>query len=277
MDEGEQSRPDAVAQAEAEAGWWSQSAASAANYERRAVPAIFRPWAERLLDRLTPASGTSVLDLACGTGVVARHAAERVGPRGLVAGLDISPAMLAVARSLPAPAGAPLHWHLGTATVLPCRAAAFDAATCAFGLMFVRDRARMLTEVRRALKPGGRLAVSVWGNEAENPVDGRLIAALARYAGADEAAQSALVYSMGDPDVLRRLLTEAGFRSVEVESLTDEHRMPLDVMLNRVVRPGMDDATRAAARRHWLAELKPYIDGDQVRYPVTAHLATALG
>jgi len=107
MDEPEQPWPDAVVQAEA--GWRNQSAASAANYERMAVPAISRPWAERLLHRLAPAPGTRLLDLACGTGAVAYLAAGHVGPSGLVVGLDISPAMLAVAQVQPAAAGAPVH------------------------------------------------------------------------------------------------------------------------------------------------------------------------
>lgn len=273
MDEHGRPWPDIVAQAEA--GWRDQSAASAASYERTAVPAISRPWAERVLHRLAPAPGARVLDLACGTGIVARLAAGRVGPRGRVVGLDISPAMLTVARSQPAPAGAPVHWHLGTAAALPYRAAAFDAAACAFGLMFFADQARALAELRRVLAPGGRLAVSVWGKEAENPVEARLNTVRVRYAGASAAAQQAVVHALGDPVELWRLLTAAGFRSVAVDSLTDEHRVTLAVMPNRVVTPQMDEDARTAARRHVLAVLEPYIDGDHVRYPVSAHLATA--
>jgi ubiquinone/menaquinone biosynthesis C-methylase UbiE len=274
MDEPEQPWPDAVVQAEA--GWRNQSAASAANYERMAVPAISRPWAERLLHRLAPAPGTRLLDLACGTGAVAYLAAGHVGPSGLVVGLDISPAMLAVAQVQPAAAGAPVHWQLGTAAVLPYRAAAFDAAACGFGLMFIPDRSRVLAEVRRVLAPGGRLAVSVWGNEAGNPVDSGLIAVLSRYAGAGVAARQAVGHALGAPGELRRLLAAAAFRSVVVDSLAGEHRIALAGMLNRVVTPHMDDATRTAAQHDWLAVLQPYIDGDQVRYPVTAYLAIAV-
>ena len=274
MNEPEQPLSGAVAQAEA--GWRNQSATSAENYERVAVPAISRPWAERLLHRLAAAPGARLLDLACGTGIVARLATGCVGPQGLVVGLDISPAMLAVARSQPAPAGARAQWQLGTAAALPYRAAAFDAATCAFGLMFFSDRARVLAESQRVLAPGGRLAVSVWGTEADNPVDAGLIAVLGRYDNAGAAARQAVGYNLGAPGDLQRLLAAGGFRSVMVDALAGEHRIMLAGMLNRVVTAQMDDATRTAARRDWLAVLQPYVDGDQVRYPVTAYLATAI-
>jgi hypothetical protein len=81
---------------------------------------------------------------------------------------------------------------------------------------------------------------------------------------------------LGAPGELRRLLAAAAFRSVVVDSLAGEHRIALAGMLNRVVTPHMDDATRTAAQHDWLAVLQPYIDGDQVRYPVTAYLAIAV-
>lgn len=275
MEDCDQSQSDAVVRAEA--GWRTQSMASATNYERVVGPAISRPWAERLLDRLALRPGARVLDLACGTGVLARLASGRVGPDGTVAGLDISPAMLTVARAQAAPVGTgPTGWHLGTAASLPFRDASFDGVACAFGLMFVSDRTRALAEIRRVLKPGGRLALSVWAAEADNPVDAGFVAVLRRYGRAGMGARRPAEYSLADPDHMRHLLTRAGFHAVTVDTLTDEHRLPLDAMLNRMASLGVDEATRSAARHDWLAFLGPYIDGDQVHYPVTAHLATAI-
>jgi ubiquinone/menaquinone biosynthesis C-methylase UbiE len=98
-----------------------------------------------------------VLDVACGTGVVAREAARRVGPAGAVAGLDRNEGMLAVARRM-APG---IAWRHGLAEALPFPDGAFDAVICQFGLMFFEDRGKALGEMWRALRPGGRLAVAV--------------------------------------------------------------------------------------------------------------------
>lgn len=273
MDERDRTADEAAAQAQAD--WRDRTAASAENYERSGVPAIFHPWALRLLDQLALAPGTRLLDLACGTGVVARLAAARLGRSGCVVGLDISAGMLAVARAQPAPAEARLHWHVGTAEALPYRPASFDVVACAFGLMFVPDRPRALAEVRLVLEPGGRLAVSVWGTAAENPVDAHLIAVLARYAAAGASTRQAVSHALGDPDVLRRLLTAAGFQDVMLSTRTDEHCTTLAGTLSRVITPRLDEATRAAVRRDVLTALAPYLEGERVRYPVTAHLATA--
>ncbi len=110
-------------------------------YESYFVPALFVPWTAVLLEHAAPRPGERVLDVACGTGVVARNAAPLVGSEGKVAALDISPAMLDVARSLPAPAGARIDWHEGSALALPFPSEAFDLVLCQQGLQFFPDRA----------------------------------------------------------------------------------------------------------------------------------------
>lgn len=105
------------------------------NYERYFVPAIGRPLADALADLAGIRPGQRVLDLACGTGIVASVAAERVGADGSVAGVDINPGMLAVARSTPA-SGAPISWHEATADALPFPDGAFDLVLCQLGLQF---------------------------------------------------------------------------------------------------------------------------------------------
>jgi len=102
-----------------------------------------------------------VLDVACGTGIVARQAAPLVGADGQVVALDMNPAMLAVARALPAPSGATIHWREGDAMDLPFEDGAFDVVLCQHGLQFVPDRARAVREMRRVLAPGGRALVIV--------------------------------------------------------------------------------------------------------------------
>src|SRR5262245_54532081 len=103
-------------------------------YERDLVPAIFAPWAEALVDVGALHLGERILDVACGTGVVARYAAQRVGSTGQVVGLDLNAAMLGVARAVPAAAGAPIEWLEGNATVLPLPDRTFDVVLCQQGL-----------------------------------------------------------------------------------------------------------------------------------------------
>ena len=134
------------------------SAGAAEVYEQYFVPALFREWPPRLLDAARVAPGQSVLDVACGTGVLARAAIERVGPKGAVVGLDLNEGMLSVARRVEPR----VDWRQGAAEKLPFPDGTFDAVVSQFGLMFFADRPRALREMQRVLKPGGRLAVAVW-------------------------------------------------------------------------------------------------------------------
>ena len=129
-------------------------------YEQHMVPAIFARWAPDLVGAAGVRTGQRVVDVACGTGAVARLLAERVGTTGKVTGLDVNPAMLAVAR-LSAPSQS-IEWLDGSAVKMPLPDAIFDAVVCQQGLQFFPDRPAALSEMRRVLKPGGRLALSCW-------------------------------------------------------------------------------------------------------------------
>ena len=114
---------------------WQAALRAARAYDDYLVPNMFRPWARALLDHAALRPGERVLDLACGTGVVAREAAGRVGVHGQVSALDLNPAMLEVARSHTAAPGAPdIEWIEGSAQALPFADASFDVALCQQGL-----------------------------------------------------------------------------------------------------------------------------------------------
>ena len=115
-------------------------------YESFFVPALSAPWAEDLLRRTAPRPGERVLDVACGTGIVARRVAPRVGPTGRVVGVDPNLGMLAVARAAAAAEGVSIEWREGRAEALPVEDAAFDLVCCQVALMFFEDRAAALRE-----------------------------------------------------------------------------------------------------------------------------------
>jgi SAM-dependent methyltransferase len=140
--------------------WTAYGGSAAETYERYMVPAIFGPWAEDLLALAMPTPGERVLDVACGTGVVARLVAQRVAPTGTVVGFDLNPGMLAVARTLPLPQGAKIEWREGNVSAMPFPDASFDLTLCQQGLQFFPDRSAALREMRRVLAPRGRLALA---------------------------------------------------------------------------------------------------------------------
>jgi ubiquinone/menaquinone biosynthesis C-methylase UbiE len=185
------------------------------NYERYFVPAISVPIADDLLGPASLEPGQRVLDIACGTGLIARLAAERVGSAGAVTGVDINPDMLAVARST-ASTGAAIEWRQADAEQLPVRDDEFDVALCQLGLQFFPNKTAALREVRRALVADGRVVVSVPGPEPD--LFKTMEEKVGRYLGADATAFLHLVFSLHEERELRELLERAGFDAVETSS-----------------------------------------------------------
>lgn len=179
-------------------------------YERWLVEPLFRPWVDPLLDLAAVAPGHRLLDVACGTGIVARVAAHRVGSPANVVGVDSDPEMLDVARTV-APQ---IEWRLGDALELPIQAdEAFDVATCQQGLQFFPDKVKALDQMRLTLKPGGRAAVATWRPLDENGVFGELHAVAEAMFGPIQDRR----HSFGHGEALAQALESAGFRNVVCE------------------------------------------------------------
>lgn len=193
------------------------------NYQRYFVPVIGAPLAAALVEVAAPAPGERVLDVACGTGVVTRLVAERVGATGTVAALDVSPGMLAVARSLPAPA-APVEWHESSAESLPFADDAFDLVTCQMGLQFVPDQRAALREQHRVLAPGGRVAFNLPGPTP--PLFRSFADALTRHVDPRAGGFMDAVFALHDADAIRVMTTEAGFDDVRVEAEVVDFALP---------------------------------------------------
>jgi SAM-dependent methyltransferase len=148
-----------------------------------------------------------VLDVACGTGVVTRLLAERVGVGGRVAGLDLNPTMLATARVVAGRAN--VEWFEGNAMNMALPDAAFDAVVYQQGLQFIPDKLAALREMRRVLVPGGRLALSVWRSVDQAPGYRVLQVALGRRLGPEKAALPP--FGLPDGQVIRAIVASAGF------------------------------------------------------------------
>ncbi len=202
---------------------WGASFAKASTsamsfYDEILVPRWFEPWAQLLLDRLEPESGKSVLDVACGPGTVTRLAGRRVGPTGNVTGCDFSPAMLELARSKTSlDSSAPIVYLECPADALEVPDYSFDLVTCQQGLQFFPDRSAALTEMRRALRPGGKLGIAVWCAIEDCPPCLALANALEQVLGSEVAdAYKGGPWGLPDSASLARLANDSGFTNVEV-------------------------------------------------------------
>jgi ubiquinone/menaquinone biosynthesis C-methylase UbiE len=168
-------------------------------------------WAADLVDRAALRQGERLLDVACGTGVVARIAAERVAPTGRVAALGLHPGMLAVAQSLPPMNGAAIDWCEGGALTVPFPDATCDVVFCQLGLHFFPDRPRALLEMRRALVSGGRLALNVFGPIERNPATQALTTALDRLVSPGASVAKRTEHALAHTQQLRGVVADAGF------------------------------------------------------------------
>jgi SAM-dependent methyltransferase len=191
---------------------WQLARTGPEAYERYLVPAIFAPFAERLLELAAPGPGTRVLDVACGTGIVARRAAVRVGAGGTVMGVDSNASMLEIARAASREIAPPIRWLAADAADLPLPDASADCVLCQQGLQFLADRDAALREMCRVLAPGGRLALSVWCSLQANPGFAVLVEALERHVGRDVGAIMRAPFAGIDGDALRGLVASAGLR-----------------------------------------------------------------
>ena len=199
-----------------------QAIAGAEAYEALHVPALFSEWTSRVLDAAGVGSSHRVLDVACGTGVLARDALARVGPSGRVVGVDPNTGMLAVAERLESR----IEWRSGTAERLPADDASFDRVVSQFGMMFFADRARALREMMRVLAPDGRFAVAVWDALENHPAYAAEVALLEEVAGSDAANALRAPFVLGDVGEVRGMAEEATGGPVDSATVVGLARFP---------------------------------------------------
>jgi SAM-dependent methyltransferase len=254
--------------------------ATASTYRDLHLPRVFAPWARVLLEIAPAQAGEAVLDVATGPGTVARQAALLVGPTGRVVGVDVSAAMLGVARSWPAEAGAAtIEYIESSATGMPLEDAAFDAAYCQQGLQHMSDPMQALAEIYRSLKPGGRLAVAIW---QQSPF-GLFREAVAKLALSEPGAQPSPFGR--DPDDLAAALQSAGFGDVRVQQremvsiLTGGVPEAIDLAMATSASAGMANlspAQKEDVRRALEEVITPRLEDDGVHLKSVTNIATAL-
>jgi len=184
-------------------------------YELCWVHAQLAQSAEELVEAAGVAHGDRVLDIGCGTGVVARAAATRSGAAANVTGIDVNADMLDAAAHFAAEAGlAEIAWLECDAAAMPLPDAAFDISLCQQGLQFMPDKPGAMAEMARVLKPRGKLALSVW--KTQSPIGAAFATVLDRHFGAGTTAPWDMVYSLGDRDHLHDLADGAGLRDAHV-------------------------------------------------------------
>jgi SAM-dependent methyltransferase len=255
-------------------------------YERYLVPAMFGPWAADLVTLAAPQPGERVLDVACGTGSVARLVAPYVETTGRVVGLDLDVGRLAVARALPSPPGAGIEWREGDALALPFAEAVFDLVCCQQGVQFFPDRHTGLGEMYRVLVPGGRLALNVWRAIEYNPVALAMAKALGRHVSPEAEAFRHMPFALGDAEALRALVVGAGFSEVVIRPAVKVLRFPsAEAFVKRYLAGASpqwpqliaqaDDQARAGLLREVSAAVQAYVDADGFAMPKASHLVTA--
>lgn len=193
------------------------------NYERFFVPVIGAPLAKDLIKLAELRPGEQVLDVACGTGIVARLASQQVGATGTVAGLDVNPGMLAVARSA-TPSDMAIKWYESSAEEIPTTDAAFDVGLCQMGLQFMHDKNAALREIRRVLVRGGRLIINMPGPTPQ--LFTILGESLEHHISSDASGFVYQVFSLHDTTEIQDLLNGNGFHDVSVQSETKSLRLP---------------------------------------------------
>lgn len=254
---------------------------AARSYEALFVPALVGQFAPKVADAARVQKGQRVLDVACGTGVLAREVLRRVGPTGHVAGIDPVPGMIEVAKQI----ASAVEWRQGTAESLPFSDKSFDAVVSQFGLMFFTDRRQAIREMLRVLTSSGRLAVAVWDSLENIPAYAAPVELLQRTAGQQAADALRAPFVLGDQSELRKVFSEAGVNSVEVTTHSGTASFPsIRAMVEADLRGwlpvmgvNLSEEQISQILEEAEALLGAYTTSDgQVRFDLSAHIVTGV-
>ena len=251
-------------------------------YERYLVPAFFKAWAEELVHRADINRGERILDVACGTGIVARTAALHTGNGSTITGIDLNEQMLSVARIVSSNLDVKIKWQQGDAAALPYADKSFDIVFCQQAMQFFPDPPAVLHEMYRVLVPGGRLALNVLRPLEHNPVYQPLSKALERHAGEEAGAMMRSPFPSWSIEQLRDLITDAKFEKVHITSVIKQVQFPsAEEFLRREASSsplagpiaGLDIDTREELLSELEETLREYTDDEGVVFPMETFIA----
>jgi SAM-dependent methyltransferase len=259
------------------------SGSAAQIYEEQKVPAMFAPLARATLDAVRLSENDVVLDVACGTGILARTIRDRVGPKISIAGVDLNEGMIAAARSITDGASAPIRWEVADATDTPFEDAAFSVVFCQQGIQFFPDDQAAVREMHRLLKPGGRAVITVWAGIS--PFFRALANGIERHVDAKTAELSLAPFAYDGAHRLPAILSSAGFDHVNVEKISVDRfigppsiGVPKEIMSNTVgpTVSAKGDAVMQAIAKEVESECARFMRGNDLVVPQAADLVIAL-
>lgn len=264
---------------------WRMNTDGPETYEQYIVPTWMRDWSEDLLAAGGIRPGMRVLDVACGTGIVARKAAGLAGPSGRIAGLDTNEGMLRVARRCAGAEGCgTIEWYSGDASRMPFAPDEFELVLCHQGLQFFPDRKTALREMARVLLPGGRLALGVWGRAEKSPFVVAVHDVLGKYLGEEATVLFEKACSLSDRDELESLVRGAGFSRIRTRIETKICRHPslagllpayFSIFPVAADIAAMEEETRARMFRDLEAALAVCREGEGLATPTENYILTA--
>lgn len=263
---------------------WQLNESSAKAYERYLVPLFFAPGAQFLIELAALKGGEQVLDVACGTGIVARTAAQRVGNHGTVIGLYLNEDMLEVAHTTSSNIQSHIEWRKGDVKEIPFQDSSFNVVFCQQGLQFFPDKLAALLEIQRVLKVNCRFALSAMRPIKHNPSYAILAEALERHVGTDAGVMMRSPFISLNTEELRDLILAAGFqdlrilfgiRPVRYPSITEfVLREAASSPLAKEIKSLSDDVFQSLIRDLEMS-LRDYVDDDGIIFPTETYLAIA--
>jgi len=260
---------------------WQLSGSAAELYEEYLVPTIFVPWAQHLLSKPVPRHGDNILDVACGTGIVARMAKARVGIAGRVVGVDLNVGMLDVAKALDPDSA--IEWLKADVGQIPLEDGTFDTAYCQQGLQFFPDKVGALQEILRLLRRGGKCSVVVAQSLSQNPLMHSQVAAFEKHIDEAAAAGIRAVCGLSDGNDIQMLYENAGFAVVDWETIdltlicSDGRKFIRNGIMSTPVAGIISDwseEARNALVDDILAGFGSYFNGKSLTFPHVASVVT---
>lgn len=259
---------------------WQLTKEGAEIYQQIKVPIFFDPLAHAVLKKSPLKPENSVLDIAAGTGTMARIAAEKLNSKGAVTALEINEAMCNVGRSIKSISSSQIVWKQGDAHNLPFNDNSFNVVSCQQGLQFFSDKTKAINEMYRVLIKNGRALITLYPTQA-NPYSNALKRILEKFINKKVAAERHTPFSFGDVKEIKNTFSKTHFKNIEIKNLRYTINMPLPenyVMQELISSPirshiiSLDKNTKFKIVNEVSRELNAYVKGDCLEIPIDSHL-----